>query len=69
MITTAQVSEEIPLPRHAEQGQPDVAAVRSQVTDLQQQASTFISQRPLVAVLTAVGVGYLVARLVSRGMR
>ena len=61
--------EELPLPRRAEQGQPDIAAVRSKVTDLEQQARTLIRQRPVVAVLVAIGVGYLVARLVSRAMR
>ena len=68
-MITDQIAEERPLPRRAEQVQPDIAAVRSRVTDLEQQARTLIRQRPVVAVLAAVGVGYLVARLVSRGMR
>lgn len=68
-MTTDQIAEERPLPRRAEQGQPDITAVRSSVTDLEQQARALIRQRPVVAVLAAVGVGYLVARLVSRGMR
>ena len=68
-MTTDQIAEERPLPRRAEQVQPDIAAVRSKVTDLEQQARTLIRQRPVVAVLAAVGVGYLVARLVSRGLR
>ena len=68
-MTTEQIAEERPLPRRAEQVQPDIAAVRSKVTDLEQQARTLIRQRPVVAVLAAVGVGYLVARLVSRAMR
>ena len=68
-MTTDQMAEEPPLPRGTEQGQADIAAVRSKVTDLEQQARTLIRQRPVVAVLAAVGVGYLVARLVSRAMR
>ena len=69
-MTTAQmIAAERPLPQHAAQGQPDIAAVRSSVADLEQQARTFIRQRPVTAVLAAVGVGYLVARLVARGMR
>ena len=68
-MTTDQIAEERPLPRRAEQGQPDIAAVRSRVTDLEQQARTLIRQRPVVAVLAAAGVGYLVARLVARGTR
>ena len=68
-MITDQIVEEPPLPRRAEQGQPNIAAVRSRVTDLEEDARTLIRQRPVVAVLAAVGVGYLVARLVSRAMR
>ena len=68
-MTTDQIAEEPTLSRRAGQVQPDIAAVRSKVTDLEQQARTLIRQRPVVAVLAAAGVGYLVARLVSRGMR
>jgi len=68
-MTTDHIAEEPPLPRRAEQEQPNIAAVRSRLTDLEQQARTLIRQRPVVAVLVAVGVGYLVARLVSRAMR
>ena len=64
-----QIAAERPLPRRAEQVHPDMAAFRSKVTDLEQQARTLIRQRPVVAVLAAVGVGYLVARVVSRGLR
>jgi hypothetical protein len=69
MMTTDQIAEESPLPRRAEQGQPNIAAARFRLTDLEQQTRTLIRQRPVVAVLAAVGVGYLVARLVSRAMR
>ncbi|MFI5397743.1 MAG: hypothetical protein ACHQ9S_19580 [Candidatus Binatia bacterium] len=69
MMTTDQIAEERPLPRRTEQVQPDIAAVRSKVTDLEQQARTLIRQRPIVAVLAALGVGYLAARFVSRAMR
>ena len=68
-MITDQIAEERPLPRRTEQVQADIAAVRSKVTDLEQQARTLIRQRPVVAVLAAVGVGYLVARVVSRGLR
>jgi hypothetical protein len=69
MMITDQIAEEPPLPRRAAQVTPDIAAVRSTVTELEQQARTLIRQRPVVAVLAAAGVGYLVARLISRGMR
>ena len=55
MMTTDQIAEERPLPRGAEQVQPDIAALRSKVTELEQQARTLIRQRPVVAVLAAAG--------------
>jgi len=66
-MITDRITEERPLPRRTEQVQPDIAAVRSKVTDLEQQARTLVRERPVVAVLAAAGVGYLIARLVSRG--
>ncbi len=43
--------------------------VASALMELTQRVRTIIEQRPVVAVLTAVGVGYVVARLASRGGR
>lgn len=68
-MTTEQSVEERPLPQRTQQGQLDIAALRGSVTDLEQQARAFIRQRPVVAVLAAIGAGYLVARLVARGRR
>ena len=65
-MITDQIAEE---PRGAEPGQADRADVRPTLTELEQQARALIRQRPVVAVLAAVGVGYLVARLVSRVLR
>jgi hypothetical protein len=53
-------------------GRPEDEAnteLASTLTELAQRVRTVIEQRPVVAVLTAVGVGYVVARLVSRGGR
>jgi hypothetical protein len=69
MMITDEVAQESPLPPRAEHGQPDIAAVRTRLTDLEQQARILIRQRPVVAVLAAVGAGYLAARVVSRVMR
>jgi hypothetical protein len=44
-------------------------ALRASITELEENARTRIIERPVVAVLAAVGVGYLVARLVSRARR
>jgi len=68
-MITDQIAEEHPLPQRAEKERADIAAVRSRVTDLEQQARTLIKQRPIVAVLAAVGAGYLVARVLSRVTR
>ena len=68
-MITDQIAEEPPLARGAQEVQPNIAAVRSRLTDLEQQARMRIRQRPVVTVLAGVGAGYLVARLVSRAMR
>ena len=68
-MTTTQIAEEWRPPPGSEPVEARVIPVRSRVTDLEEQARALIRQRPVVAVLAAVGVGYLVARLVSRAMR
>ena len=45
---------------------PEFEAIASRVSELEEQARRLIHERPVVAVLGAVGLGYLVARLVSR---
>jgi ElaB/YqjD/DUF883 family membrane-anchored ribosome-binding protein len=68
-MITDQIAEHRPSLPDAGQVQRGLSEARSSVADLEQQARTFIRQRPIVALLAAAGVGYLVARLVSRGMR
>ena len=68
-MTTEQHIEERTLPKRAAHEQLRSPALRSSVTELEQQARDFIRQRPMVAVLAAVGAGYLVARLISYGRR
>ena len=68
-MITEQVADERPLPQRAEQMLPDTVAVRSKATELEQQSHALIRHRPVVALLVAAGAGYLVGRLVSRGMR
>jgi hypothetical protein len=68
-MITDQIAAERSSPPHSEPVQPDITDVRSRVTEIEQHARTLIRQRPVVAVLAAVGVGYLVARLVSRALR
>jgi hypothetical protein len=68
-MITDRISEERPSPPRSQQAQPVVAEIRVRVTDLERHARTLIRERPIMAVLAAVGVGYLAARLVSRAMR
>jgi hypothetical protein len=49
--------------------QPDVDATGARLLDLEQQARAAIEQRPIAAVLLALGFGYIVARLASRTSR
>lgn len=48
---------------------PDMEALRASVTEFEGRARTRIVQRPVVAVMVAAGVGYLLARLASLGER
>ena len=64
-----QIAEERRSSPPAEPVHAHITHVRSRVTDLEEHARTLIRQRPVVAVLAAIGVGFLVARLVSRAMR
>jgi hypothetical protein len=68
-MTADQQVEEQPLAPRAAPEEMNRTALRSGVTDLEQQARAFVRQRPVLAVLAAAGAGYLVARLVSRGRR
>ena len=66
-MITEQIAAERQPPGPAEEAAN--TEVASTLTELAQRVRTIIKQRPVVAVLTAVGVGYVVARLVSRGSR
>jgi len=50
--------------RHLSQTiQADITAVRSTARSLEQQLEAFVRERPVTAVLAAVGLGFAVARL------
>jgi len=68
-MITDQIAEDRRSSPRSQQAQPGVAEIRDRVTDLERHARTLIGQRPIVAVLAAVGFGYLTARLVSRATR
>ncbi|HYC56585.1 MAG TPA: hypothetical protein VEL28_16770 [Candidatus Binatia bacterium] len=46
--------------------QTDLSAVKSTATDFEQQLNSFVRERPVAAVLTALGLGFVVARIFSR---
>ena len=66
---------EVPIPpdrrssSRSEQQWPDMADLRSAITDAEEYARTHIVQRPVVAMIAAVGLGYVVAHLISRELR
>ena len=64
-----QIAEERPSQPRLQPVKSELAEVRTRATELERHARTVIRQRPIVAVLAAVGAGYLAARLVSRAMR
>jgi hypothetical protein len=62
------IVEEIATERRSPEG-PEHAAnteLGPALTELAQRIRTVIEKRPVVAVLAATGVGYVIARLVSR---
>ena len=68
-MITDPIAEERRSPPRSQQVAPGFAEARARATDLERHARTLIRQRPVVAVLAAGGVGYLVARLVSCARR
>ncbi len=47
----------------------DRDAFRPTVTELEEHARAIVRERPVTSLLAAVGVGYVVARLLSRVLR
>ena len=68
-MTTDSAIEPRPLTTTEPQAQSDLDALGSGLKDLEEQARAFVQERPIVAVLVAAGLGYLIARLASRGAR
>ena len=67
VITNALDTEQPPTP--SSQPALNIADALSRVTDLERHARAWISERPVIAVLGAVGIGYVIARMLSRGAR
>jgi len=60
----------IPWPDH-QVSYPIVAIdeARATATDFEQQVRKLVHERPVASVLAAAGLGYFLARLLTRGMR
>jgi len=59
-------SESRPLRQLSNTLQTDIAMFRSTAGDFERQLQRFVEERPVAAVLTAVGLGFVVARLFAR---
>jgi len=69
MTTMEQITPVQPTPPRTDAVPEDLAAVRTKLLDLEEQARTLVRERPVAAMFAAVGLGYLVARLFSRRSR
>ena len=53
----------------ADRGLPDFSGIHTGLLDIEARGRSVVRQQPVVAVLAAAGLGYLVARLVARASR
>lgn len=65
-MDTERNSEGRPLRQLTETLQTDMEMFRSTASDLEKQLQKLIEERPVTAVLSAVGLGFVVARIFSR---
>ncbi len=68
-MTTEQIAEAHHSPPRPERERSSSADVRAKAAEVDRQFRMLIRQRPIAAVLAAVGLGYLTARLVARAHR
>lgn len=68
-MSTEQIAADVPAPRPVEPVRAEIAAVRAKVMEMERQVRALIMERPVVAVLAATGLGYVLARVVARGRR
>jgi hypothetical protein len=65
-MNTERNAEGRPLRQLSETLQTDIDMFRSTATDFERQLQKFIDERPVAAVLSALGLGFVVARIFSR---
>ena len=59
-------NSESPMRQLSDTLQTDMEIFRSKATDFERQLQAFVEERPVAAVLSALGVGFVVARIFSR---
>ena len=65
-MNTEHMTEDQPLRRLGQTISTDIDVVRSKAGDVEQQLQSFVRERPVAAVLSALGIGFVVARIFSR---
>jgi len=65
-MNTGRNLEERPLRQFSQTVQTDLRAMRSTAMSFEQQLEVFVRERPVAAVLSALGFGFVVARIFSR---
>lgn len=68
-MNTDETTEEQQVLPGVQQVRDGAAEIGTRVTELEHKAREVIRARPIVALLAALGAGFLAARLVSRGRR
>jgi ElaB/YqjD/DUF883 family membrane-anchored ribosome-binding protein len=65
-MNTERSSEGRPLRQLTETLQTDIDMFKSTATDFERQIRRFVDERPVAAVMSALGVGFVLARIFSR---
>jgi hypothetical protein len=65
-MNTERNIENRPLRQITETIQTDIQAFRSGASGMEEQLQSFVQERPMAAVLSALGLGFFVARIFSR---
>jgi hypothetical protein len=65
-MNTERNAEGRPLRQLSETIQTDIELFKSTATDFERQLQKFVEERPVAAVLSALGLGFVVARIFSR---
>lgn len=65
-MNTEKNTESRPLRQLTETMKTDIQKFRSTATGLEEQLQRFVQERPIAAVLSSLGLGFVVARIFAR---